>query len=101
MARRRPFSRMSRTRTRVGVTLLAALTFAPAAAEARSTYWNLLGIGQGETVNTVEFTTSTAAGQPPPSFVNQRDLFNALLPAAPKVTTSQLGRFFKPAPLAP
>jgi acyl-homoserine lactone acylase PvdQ len=79
-------------------TALALLATAPAA-HARGTFWNLLGIGQGETVNTVEFTTSTAQDQPPPSFVNQRGLFNALLPAAPNVRTNQLGRFFKPARL--
>jgi acyl-homoserine lactone acylase PvdQ len=78
---------------------LALLAAAPAA-PAHGTFWNLLGVGQGETVNTLEFTTSTAQNQPPPSFVNQRGLFNALLPAAPKIRTQDLGRFFKPATLA-
>ncbi|HKP90799.1 MAG TPA: penicillin acylase family protein [Thermoleophilaceae bacterium] len=79
---------------------LALLAAAPAA-HARGTYWNLLGVGQGETVDAVEFATSTGTEEPPPSFVNQRDLFNALLPAGPNVRTRDLHRFFKPAPLSP
>jgi acyl-homoserine lactone acylase PvdQ len=80
---------------------VASAAAAAAPAHAVGTYWNLLGVGQGETVNTAEFAASTASGEPPPSFVNQRGLFNALLPAAPNVTTGQLGRFFKPASLTP
>jgi hypothetical protein len=33
--------------------------------------------------------------------VNQRDLFNGLLDEAPAVRTSELSKFFKPAPLDP
>jgi acyl-homoserine lactone acylase PvdQ len=78
------------------VVALAALAIAPAGA--RADYWSLLGIGQGQTANALDFTAATATGEPPATFVNQRELFNALL-APPAV--DDLARFFKPAPIDP
>ena len=85
---------MRRLLLAVAVTALIA----PDAARAEGAYWSLLGIGQGETVSSLEFAAATAAGEPPASFVNQRDLFNALL--APRAV-DDVGKFFKPAPIDP
>jgi acyl-homoserine lactone acylase PvdQ len=86
---------------RRGVLTAVLLLAAPAPAAAEERYWSLLGVGQGETVNAAEFAEYTASESPPASFVNQRDLFERLLYEAPEVSTADLGRFFKPAPLDP
>jgi acyl-homoserine lactone acylase PvdQ len=80
------------------VTLCLLLTAAPAA-QAQGAYWSLLGVGQGETVNGAELGAYTGSGEPPATFVNQRDMFEALLYAGPDVGTGELGTFFKPAPI--
>jgi hypothetical protein len=42
------------------------LLLAPAGqANAQERYWSLLGVGQGKTVNSVEFGSYTASGEPP------------------------------------
>jgi acyl-homoserine lactone acylase PvdQ len=88
-------------RVRRGLLIASLLLAAPAPAAAADPYWSLLGVGQGETVNAAELGAATGSGAPPASFVNQRDLFERLLYEAPKVSTADLGRFFKPAPLDP
>ena len=72
---------------------------APATASAQDPprYWSLLGIGQGGTVNALDLAQNVATGEPPASFVNQRDLFENLLYAAPNVGTGELGSYFKSA----
>jgi acyl-homoserine lactone acylase PvdQ len=88
-------------RVRRGLLIACLLLAAPGSARAAEPYWSLLGIGQGETVNAAELAAATGSGEPPATFVNQRDLFNELLYEAPAVRTGELDRFFKPAPLDP
>lgn len=68
-----------------------------ASAQSQPEFWSLLGVGQGETVNAAELGQNLVTGEARPSFVNQRELFENLLYAAPDVETAELGSFFKPA----
>ena len=58
---------------------------------------NVLAVGQGGGVTATDLVQNQATGRIPPSFSNQRGLYTDLGPAAPGVTASNLGRFFKPA----
>ena len=58
---------------------------------------NVLPGGQGETVNAGEFAAFEGSGEHPKSFVDQLPLYNDLIYAAPKLTMSQLDKYFKPA----
>lgn len=71
---------------------------APAGASAAG-FWSLLPVGQGQSVNSAEVGAFLGAGTVPESFESQRALFEALPAAAPDVTTGDLGRFLKPAPI--
>jgi hypothetical protein len=85
---------------RTAATALVALALAPATgAEAAGAeaaggggtrFWDLLTVGQGETVNAFELAPYLATGEPPASFESQRELFEALLYEAPDVRTSEL-----------
>ncbi|WP_372788411.1 penicillin acylase family protein [Paraconexibacter sp.] len=61
-------------------------------------FHSLVPVGQGETADVFETAAFLAAGTIPSSFENQRAMFEALPKAGPGVRTSDLGRFFKPAP---
>ncbi len=80
--------------------VVVALVCASSARADTGSFSSLLPVGQGQTVNALELGALTASGQPPASFVNQRGMFNALLPVA-DVPDDELGRYFKPAPLDP
>ena len=58
---------------------------------------NVLPAGQGETVNASEFAAFQAGGEPPRTFVDQLPLYDDLIQAAPKLTSADLDRYFKPA----
>lgn len=88
------------------MTVLCALTFALGSgfapvARAQGPFWNLLGVGQGETANTLEVGTFLAGGGGPASFTSQRGLFDALLGKGPSVPTSELASYFKDARIGP
>jgi acyl-homoserine lactone acylase PvdQ len=78
----------------------------PAAAPAQETavesfdfggFRNVLPGGQGETVNASEFAAFQAGGERPTTFVDQLLLYDDLIQAAPKLTASDLDKYFKPA----
>ena len=74
----------------------AALPLALAsAAPAQEGYWNVLALGQGESVSALE--VATLGGRPPATFTSQLPLYSGLLNAAPGLTGEDLARFFKPA----
>ncbi len=73
-------------------------TFTPAAAWG-DTFLSLLPVGQGTNATLGDFTAQTLTGAPPAPFVNQRSMFEALLPTGSQMPDSELGRYFKPAPL--
>src|SRR4051812_13612317 len=83
--------------------LLALITLAvPAAAHADTgRYFSLLPVGQGSNATAADFAAQTLTGDAPPVFVNQRDLFAALLPIGETMGDGDLTRYFKPAPLEP
>ena len=67
-----------------------ALFLAPACAHAQDSggrYLSLLPVGQGSEPPLADFTAQTLTGEPPAPFVNQRGLFEALLPIGRRWTT--------------
>lgn len=82
------------------VAVLTASLLAPATAGA-STFLSLLPVGQGTTAALPDFAQQTATGAPPPAFVNQRAMFEALLPTGSQMDDGDLPRYFKAAPLEP
>ena len=58
---------------------------------------NVLPGGQGETVNAQEFAAFQASGERPATFVDQLPLYDGLIQAAPRLTSSDLDKYFKPA----
>src|SRR3954468_9347750 len=80
---------------------LAALVM-PSAAHAASAFgdeggfYSVLGLGQGETVNAAEFAQTQLTGNPPPSFVNQFDMYSGVSRAADGLTLDTLTNYWKP-----
>ena len=83
----------------VTVALAASILPTTVADAAGGRFFNLLGVGQGSSANTLDLAAHLVTGQPPATFVNQLGMFDALLPVAPAVSTDALSTFFKPAPL--
>ncbi len=89
----------------LGIVALAIAALAPAAPAGAAPpgdvggFWALSPIGHGETISTPEATAYLATGDPPASFEAERGLFEALRTAAPGVSTAELDRFYKPAPI--
>src|SRR3954467_14600347 len=87
-------------RLAVVAVLLSALALAPAA-HADGPYgdaggfYSVLGVGQGETVNAVDFAQYELTGAPPPSFVNQLDMYSGVSRGADTLTVGTLTNYWK------
>src|SRR5919201_663504 len=83
-------------------TALAALLVAASAACAQGPYgdqggfYSVLGVGQGQTVNSLDLAAYELSGAPPPSFVNQLDMYSGLSRGVDTLTTGTLTRYWKP-----
>src|SRR3954449_2909306 len=78
-----------------------AMLAAPPAAHAAGAFgdhggfYSVLALGQGETVNAAEFAQSQLTGNPPPSFVNQFDMYSGVSRAADGLTLDTLTDYWK------
>src|SRR3954467_9200176 len=88
----------------VRLAILAAaftLTLAPAA-HADGPYgdaggfYSVLGVGQGQTTSAADLAQYELTGAPPPSFVNQLDMYSGVSRGADTLTTGTLTRYWKP-----
>src|SRR3954468_18543560 len=59
-------------------------------------FYSVLALGQGETVNAAEFAQSQLTGSPPPSFVNQLDMYSGVSRGADGLTLDTLTNYWKP-----
>jgi acyl-homoserine lactone acylase PvdQ len=88
-------------RSLVTAVVVAVLTV-PAAAQAAGAFgdqggfYSVLALGQGETVNAAEFAQSQLTGNPPPSFVNQLDMYSGVSQHADELTLDTLTDYWKP-----
>ncbi len=83
------------------VVAVLTLAIAPAARADTGSYRSLLPVGQGTNGTAADFTVQQVTGEPPSVFVDQGDMFEALLPTGPTMDDSDLPTYFKPAPLDP
>src|SRR5947209_6440390 len=80
---------------------LAALAVVPAA-HAQGPYgdaggfYSVLALGQGQTVNAADLAAYELTGNPPPSFVNQFDMYSGVSRGADTLTAATLTRYWKP-----
>ena len=82
------------------LTLVAAAALsAPAAAQGpygdAGGFYSVLGVGQGQTVNAVDLAQSQLTGKPPPSFVNQLDMYSGVSRGADGLTVDTLTDYWK------
>src|SRR5437868_2258374 len=84
--------------------VLATLALLALAATARADgpygdaggFYSVLGVGQGQTVNAADLAAYELTGNPPPSFVNQFDMYSGVSRGADTLTTAALMRYWKP-----
>src|SRR3954468_15842287 len=87
---------------RASLLLAVALLVAAPAARAEGPYgdqggfFSVLALGQGQTVNAAGLATYELTGKPPPSFVNQYDMYSGVSRGADTLTTGTLDRYWKP-----
>ena len=53
-------------------------------------FYSVLGVGQGQTVNAVDLAQYELTGAPPPSFVNQLDMYSGVSRGADSLTVGTL-----------
>src|SRR5205085_2200859 len=59
-------------------------------------FYSVLALGQGQTVNAADLAAYELTGNPPPSFVNQFDMYSGVSRGADTLTAATLTRYWKP-----
>jgi hypothetical protein len=83
--------------------LIACVTAATAAAQEPPKpgvpvfghFHSVLAQGEGDSVNATSLATYELTGAPPPRFIDQQPLYAGVTAAAPTLTASQIGDFYK------
>jgi acyl-homoserine lactone acylase PvdQ len=96
---------MRRTGTVCVVVLVGALGLAaPAAAQVQpygtdnfAQFWNILPPGESGFDNAAQLAVYEATHQQPPNFSDQLGMYSSLTTAAPNISSSEIGRYFKDA----
>ena len=58
-------------------------------------FYSVLGVGEGQTVNALDLAQYELTGMPPPSFVNQLDMYSGVSRGADGLTVQNLTKYWK------
>jgi acyl-homoserine lactone acylase PvdQ len=97
-----PSGRGARALAALGAAALTAVVAAaPVRGEARpgepifGQFHSVLAQGEGDSVNATMLATYQLTGEPPPRFIDQQPLYAGVIPRAPTLGASDVGRFYK------
>src|SRR5262249_44707013 len=93
---RAPMARLAVLATLAALVLLAPAARADGPYGDAGGFYSVLGVGQGQTTTAADLAQNELPGAPPPSFVNQLDLYSGVSRGADTLTTDTLTRYWKP-----